>query len=407
MKSKFKIGPGVWITAAFIGPGTITIATLAGAEFGTTLLWALLISIVSTIFIQNTVAKITWKTKKGLVEIIKDSVFIKGIKIGLLLLVIIAIFIGNSAYEAGNLSGAILGVELFFNALYGEANKELTTIIIPVFIGIFVGILLLWGNTKYIKNFLIASVLLMSISFLMTAIITKPSLKEIALGFIPTMNAENRWLIIALVGTTIVPYNLFLHAALIKKQKFEKESSLSDLRKDTLFAVLIGGIISMSIIISASAVKNFEVKSVVDLTYTLKPLYGNFAVWVIAIGLFSAGISSAITAPIAASYVMGECFGWRKDQKWNYKLVSLFVLIVGIFCTLLNIKPIQIIKLAQVTNGLLLPAIGIFLYWIVTNKKIMGDYVLSKYKRIIMIVFILFFIFLNIKTINVLGIFNI
>ena len=109
MFSKFKGGPAFIVTAAFIGPGTITLCVLAGVQHGFSLLWAMVVSILITIIIQNTTARISFTTRKGLAESLLSQAKHPLVKFFLGLLLISAIFIGNSAYEAGNISGALIG----------------------------------------------------------------------------------------------------------------------------------------------------------------------------------------------------------------------------------------------------------------------------------------------------------
>ena len=214
MRFKLTIGPAALITAAFIGPGTITLCILAGVTHGFSLLWAMLLSTLITIFIQNTAARIAWTTRKGLAQSSLQQSNHPLHKILLGALLIGAIFIGNAAYEAGNLTGALIGLK-------GILSMEVLTFggsfdWFPFLLGGGVGLLLLAGSFRLLKNSLVAIVVLMSISFLLTAVMTKPAMGLILKGlFIPSFNTEEILTIIGLLGTTVVPYNLFLHAALV------------------------------------------------------------------------------------------------------------------------------------------------------------------------------------------------
>ena len=111
MVNKFleKIGPGPFIAAAFIGPGTITLCTIVGAKYGLNLLWTILVSIIAAIILQGMAVKLGVIGKKSITQILKDEIKTPWLRIGVLLLVFTAIMIGNTAYEAGNISGAVLG----------------------------------------------------------------------------------------------------------------------------------------------------------------------------------------------------------------------------------------------------------------------------------------------------------
>lgn len=367
MKWIKNIGPGVLVAAAFIGPGTVTVCTLAGVNFGYTLLWAMTLSIIATVVLQEMAARVGIITQKGLATIIKEQLSNSWIKNSAVLLILSAIVIGNAAYEAGNISGASLGI----SAIIGESYY----IFYPMSIGIIAFLLLYIGNYKILERSLVALVLTMSISFVVTAIITKPDLLLMLKGIlIPSFPKGSMLTIIGLIGTTVVPYNLFLHASLVK-EKWQYKSDLKFARKDTYISIVLGGFVSMAIIIAATSIQGNEIKNGIDLAKGLEPLYGNFAKYFLGIGLFAAGITSAITAPLAAAYVANSCFGWNANLKsFKFRIVWFIILLLGVLFSSLKINPIDIIKFAQIANGILLPVIALFLVWIVNKSTVLGAY---------------------------------
>lgn len=106
-----KLGPGVLIAAAFIGPGTVTACTLAGVSFGHTLLWTMLLSIFATAILQEMAARLGLVTKKGLAQVIREQLVSRWSVYMVMGLILGAIVIGNGAYEAGNIGGATLGMQ--------------------------------------------------------------------------------------------------------------------------------------------------------------------------------------------------------------------------------------------------------------------------------------------------------
>ncbi len=362
-----KIGPGVLVAAAFIGPGTVTVCTLAGVRFGYALLWAMLLSIIATMVLQEMSARLGIVTQKGLADVIKQELKIKWIRNLVIGIILGAIVIGNASYEAGNIGGATLGM----NAIFGITNQAYY----PLIIGIAAFLLLISGSYKLLEKVLVALVGIMSISFLITALITKPDLLAISRGlFIPSTPKDSLFTVIALVGTTVVPYNLFLHASLVH-EKWKDVKDLTTARWDTIIAVSLGGIVSMAVMITAAQIPNTEINTALDLAKGLEPLYGSSAKYFLGIGLFAAGITSAVTAPLAAAFVVNSCFGWKaglKDMK--FKIVWMSILILGVVFLSFNIKPIEIIKFAQVANGILLPFVAVFLVWIVNRTSVMGNY---------------------------------
>jgi len=400
IKKLFKnIGPGTLVAAAFIGPGTVTVCTLAGVNFGYHLLWAMLVSIIATIVLQEMAARLGIITQKGLSELIRDEVKNPIVKQLLIVLILIAIVIGNSLYEAGNISGGVLGLETVTGKLQynlGSFSMNFTSILI----GMIAFLLLYLGNYKVLEKVLVGLVLVMSLSFVTTAVITKPNLMAISKGLFVFKSPEGSLLtVIALIGTTVVPYNLFLHASLVK-EKWKKASDVSLAKKDTIISIVLGGLVSIAIIISAAGIKSTEINSVTDLALGLAPLYGNLAKYFLALGLFAAGITSAITAPLAAAYVAKGCLGWKVSmQSWKFRSVWIFILILGILFSSLGVKPIEIIKVAQVANGLLLPLIAGILLWIMNNESILGEFKNSKWQNFLGLCIVAFTIFLGLKSI--------
>ncbi|MDE3740267.1 Nramp family divalent metal transporter [Maribacter polysaccharolyticus] len=393
-----KIGPGVLVAAAFIGPGTITACSLAGVGFGFTLLWALLLSIIATAVLQEMSARLGIVTQKGLADAIKSELDTPWIRILIIAIVLSAIVIGNAAYEAGNIGGATLGM----NALFGRQYATYY----PFIIGFFAFGLLYMGNYKALEKVFIALVLIMSLSFLLTAIVTKPDILKILKGtLVPSMPKDSLLTIIALVGTTVVPYNLFLHASLVS-EKWKNKSDLGYARKDTIMAIALGGLVSMSVVIAAAAIPGEEITNVIHLAKGLEPLYGNSARYFMGIGLFAAGVTSAITAPLAAAYVANSCFGWKAGLKdIRFRIVWMLILGLGVFFLSFGITPIEIIKFAQITNGILLPVISVFLLWVVNKATVMGKYKNNGIQNLLGFVIILLSLFLGVKSvIKVLGI---
>ena len=396
---KKNIGPGPLIAAAFIGPGTVTICSIAGLEFGFSLLWALLLSIFSTIILQEMAARLGIVSKKGLSEIIRTEIKEPASKKLIIFLIISAIVIGNTAYEAGNISGGVLGLE----SVFGEIKYLFFGVKInfySILMGLIAFGILFSGNYKVLEKSLIFLVMIMSLSFFITAFISGPNLSELTEGiFVPKIPNNSTLIIIGLIGTTVVPYNLFLHTSL-SKERWKKTSDLKYAERDTIISIILGGLISMCIVISSSYLKIEEINSAIDLARGIEPVYGINSKYIIGIGLFSAGITSAITAPLAASYVASGCLGWSGGARnIKFKLVWLSILIFGVISSSSGFKSIEIIKFAQISNGMLLPIIAGFLIWVANKKTILGSYTNNIFQNISGLVILLLTIFLGSRSV--------
>jgi manganese transport protein len=229
MKWIREIGPGILIAAAFIGPGTVTLCTIAGVSYGYSLIWALILSIFATIFLQELSLRVGLVTKMNVAEVISKSVKSIYFNKFLIVLIVSSILIGNAAYEAGNITGASLGISAIIS------NDSISYI--PVFIGIAAFLILFQGNYKIIEKSLIFLVLTMSISFLITAIITKPNLKSLIEGmFIPSFDENSILIVLGLIGTTVVPYNIFLHSSLVT-EKWDSIKKLKTARIESFVSI--------------------------------------------------------------------------------------------------------------------------------------------------------------------------
>lgn len=400
MKTWLKnVGPGVLVSAAFIGPGTVTVCTLAGVNFQYSLLWALLLSIVACIILQEMAARLGIISQKGLSECIRDEIKNPVIRTLSIILIFAAIVIGNAAYEAGNITGAVLGITSVTSPQLlkiGDFSLNLWSLLI----GAFAFGLLSLGSYKILERVFIGLVAIMSISFIVSAVLTRPDFSSVLHGlFIPNLSADKIFTVIALVGTTVVPYNLFLHASLVG-EKWNKPSQLPIARKELVIAITLGGLVSMAIVITSAVPGLINVTSAADLAVGLKPLFGDFAGWFIGIGLLAAGITSAITAPLAAAYVVKGCLGWKGGlSSFKFKLVWASIIILGVIFSSLKLNPIEVIRFAQIANGLLLPIIAIFLFWVVNRTSVLGKYKNSLSQNILGLLIIIISIFLGAKSI--------
>jgi len=394
-----NIGPGPLVAAAFIGPGTVTLCSIAGLDFGFSLLWTLVLSIIATIVLQEMSARLGIISKKGLSQVIREEIKNPNFRNVVITLILSSIVIGNAAYEAGNISGGVLGLE----AVFGEKTLNILNINInfySIILGLIAFALLYIGNYKILERSLIFLVIIMSLSFIITAIITKPDIIDLLKGlFIPKFPKGSILIIIGLIGTTVVPYNLFLHASLVK-ERWKNKSDLKFARNDTIISIILGGIVSMCIIISSASLNIENINNAADLAKGIEPLYGVYSKYILAVGLFSAGITSAITAPLAASFVAAGCLGWSLNMKGlKFRSVWMFILLAGVISSSSGYKSIEIIKFAQVANGILLPVIAGFLIWIVNKDSILGKYKNSKWQYFIGLAILVITIFLGWKSI--------
>lgn len=373
MLSKLRsVGPGALTAAAFIGPGTVTTATVAGATYGYALVWALVFATIAAIVLQEMAARLGVAGRLGLGEAITGAATSKPLKWAAAGLIIAALFVGNAAYEGGNIAGAALGLEAAFPDI--GARRSFVAAI-----AILAGGILLFGGYRLIEKFLIGSVLLMSLSFAAALITVGPDWLALAKGAsAPAIPAGALPIVIGLIGTTIVPYNLFLHAAAARK-RWAGADALSEARFDTRLSIGLGGVVSILVLSTAAAslfASGLKVDNAADMARQLEPAFGAGATYLLAAGLFAAGLSSAITAPLATGFAAAELFGFESNPKaLLFRLVAGGIIFVGAVVALTGARPIEIIIFAQFANGLLLPIIACFLLYAANSKRLLGQYV--------------------------------
>ena len=210
--------------------------------------------------------------QKSIIEVLREEIKVPWIRSLILILIFGAIMIGNTAYEAGNISGAALGLETLLGS-FTLTTSSFSIKLFPILIGLIAAILLWIGKYKILERSLIFLVVLMSLSFLITDIATGPKLVKILTGLFQFSTPKGSLLsIIGLVGTTIVPYNLFLHTELVR-EKWSRKEDLPLAIKDMIIALGLGGLISMSVIITAAGVETSEINNAADLALGLSLIH--------------------------------------------------------------------------------------------------------------------------------------
>lgn len=366
---RFAPGPGILVTAAFIGPGTVTVCLQAGMKFQFSLMWAMVFSVIATIILQEMAARLGLVTQRGLGATVVKAMPNSFLRTFSRIIMGVGILLGNAAFEAGNLTGTSIGLQMM-TGMKAEQNPFL------IWSSVALAAWLLWsGNHRKITGILTLLVLAMSLAFLYAAMIAMPSLELLLRGiFIPAIPVDSLLIIVGLIGTTVVPYNLFMHAALVKDQ-WKSTKDILKMQTDSFWSIFLGGIISMAIIITGASAGIGNAEMGLSLGKTLEPVFGASGTYIFGFGIFAAGFTSTITAPMAAALVARELMNLPDDSKdFRYRAVWMLVLLTGGIFSSLGLKPIEMISLAQFANGLLLPFIAFFLLWTVNRKTVMGEY---------------------------------
>lgn len=368
-----QLGPGMMVAGAFIGTGTLTTAIVAGSKFGYTLLWAsVTFAVILVIVLQTMVARLAMASGKTLAQLVRSK-----LGIWMSIIAVVAIFGGNIVYSVGNVNGIALATE---DLPGGFSPVVWITIVTALY-----WLLLMTGKFHILEKIVSALVVIMGVVFIIDMIISSPDYGQVALGLVvPQFSMSQIVLVTGLIGTTVVPYNLYLHSSAVLERGWHlnPKGFASMARTDTVVPVFLGGIVTMSVGVVAASVLNpkflegqVSVSSAADMSAALEPVLGPMAYICFNVGLFAAAVSSMPMAALSASYVTTESFGMSISLKApGFRTIFTIVawLPVVIFAVM-DSSPITTIIAAQSINGMLLPITAVFILIFVNRKSIMGD----------------------------------
>lgn len=365
------LGPGLIVAAAFVGPGTVITASKAGSQFNLGLLWVVFIAVIAAIVLQEMAARLGTLTSMGLGELLRRQ-FTQRVKFGLLaFLIVAAIGFGNAAYQTGNLVGAAVGLRLLV---------DVPILPLSVLLAAVAAALLWWGSYRVIERVLIAAVAVMGLAFVAAAIAGLRSGNLQWSTLTPSLPSGSIAVTMALVGTTIVPYNLFLHASAASERWASirpRGNGLRSARIDTVIGIIAGGIVTAAIVIAAAAaLPGQEISTAGEAAAALESVVGTkFAKLLLSLGIAAAGLSSAITAPLAAALAISGLFGWSREKyPQRFRAIWGTVLLCGLLAAVTTGKsPAETILLAQVANVIVLPVIAAVVL-LACNAPILGQY---------------------------------
>ena len=357
------------VAAAFIGPGTLTTATAAGASSGLALAWSLLFALIATVVLQELAMRSSLVTQQDLAALARQF---GGPLWGRWLiapLIVLAIGVGNAAYQSGNLSGAAIGLTTFFPERFAS---------IILFLSAIAAILILSNRYRWLERSLVALVVLMAMLFLGLAFTLLPNLLTLpAERLTPRFSQDDGLLVLALIGTTIVPYNLFLHATAARRRwgNTPLYAALREARWESFIAITIGAVITLAVIVVATVLLEAPSDRPVlgALIHQVEQRLPGVGGALVATGLFAAGCSSALAAPIAAGWAVCGALGLSTDETGPaFKFVALVVLAIGAGLAILASRPQALIVTAQAANAMLLPIVAIILL-LIANIKLVPD----------------------------------
>jgi Mn2+/Fe2+ NRAMP family transporter len=332
---------------------------------------------------------------KSIAELINTDIQNINVRYSISILTGLAIWVGNAAYQSGNLTGASMGIQSIVELTAGN-NLDIKYAIL--FTSITVGILLFFGKYKVLEKVFLILVILMSLVFILTIFFIEIDYKILISEITsPTLPAGSIFVVMGLIGTTVVPYNIFLHSNAVLKKGWNS-SDLSVFRLDLILSVSLGGLISIAILIISASTISKNPNSLLDLSQQLAPLLGNSAGLIFSVGIFAAGVTSSLTAPLAASYAICGLLGKKPNHENGlFRIVWLTILLTGFTISVFGFKPLIVIQFAQFLNGLLLPIIAIMVFIFVNSRKL-GANKNTRFNNLVGIFFIVIVVSLGLRS---------
>lgn len=364
------IGPGIISGSVDNDAGGIATYSIAGANYGTSLLWILFITTFCLAITQEIGARMGLVTGKGLAALIREKFGIRWTT-----WIMIVLLVANIGTIAAEFAGIAASLQIL------HINKFISLPIIGVLIFFLVT---KWSFKRLEKIFLIASGFYLV--YIVSAFLAHPAWGESVKSLVvPTFNFSKGYLLtaIAVIGTTITPWGQFFIQDYVVDKKLTQDDIPVE-RGDVFFGSFITNFISFFIIIACATTlfaHHIPINNAGDAARALQPLAGQFATLLFAFGLLNASIFGAALVPISTSYVVSEAFGFESGLNFKFSEAPAFyglfafLLCVGIILVLLPFVPLlTILFVSQAINAVLLLPILVFLFILSNDKKLLNGY---------------------------------
>lgn len=355
--------PGIITLAVVFGPSKMTITTKLGAEFGYSLLWIIAVAIFFMAVFTAMAARIGLATQDSLLVTIGHKF---GRKVSVL--IGIGIFLVCISFQAGNAIGA--GVAL------AELTHTGTGVWVLLTSALGFGLLFFRRFYKVLETVMIVIVISMLLSFLVTCIVSRPSLSASVAGLRPQVPEGSRGLIIAFIASCFSLVGAFYQSYLVQ-ERARNRSSGAELKDRSLTGILLLGLMSAIVMICAASVLHthgLHVNTAADMGRALVPVFGEKATAFFLVGLFGASFSSLIGNATLGGTLLADSLGYGSNLgSTRIKLFIAIVIITGAaIATLFGKIPLQLIVFAQSVTVLIVPLIGVALFAVSNDASIMG-----------------------------------
>jgi Mn2+/Fe2+ NRAMP family transporter len=373
------VGPGIITANVDNDAGGITTYSVAGAHFGYSLLWSFAPVFFALVVIQEMCSRMAVATGKGLADLIREQFGIRVTFYAMLVLVLSNLF--NTISEFAGIAAAA--------DLFGASR----------FIFVPASALLVWGivvkgNYKSVeKVFLVAC--FFYVSYVLSGLLSRPSWAEVGRAVAkPAFSLDRAWLftLVGVVGTTIAPWMQFYQQSSVVEKGIKAEY-YRYARLDVIVGAIVVSAVAVFIVITCANTlyaAGVRIETARDAAVALRPLAGDYCYYLFAFGLLNASVFSACILPLSTAYSVCEGMGWELGVNRRFREAPQFyvlytaIIVVGAGAILLpGVQLVAVMLLSQVTNGVLLPFVLIFMLRLVNNRSLMGDHVNGRFANVL------------------------
>lgn len=379
------IGPGIISGSVDNDAGGITTYSLAGANFGYSLLWVLFITTFSLAVTQEVGARMGLATGKGLASLIREKFGIRWTSF-----IMIVLLLANIGTIAAEFAGIAAAFEIFHISKFFS---------VPI-TAVLVYLVVIKGSYKKLERlFLVSSAFYLV--YIFSAILSHPDWTQGIVAVVtPHMQLKKEYFLtlIAVIGTTITPWGQFFIQDYVVDKKLTKDDLRVE-RMDVFFGSFLTNFISFFIIVACAATLFIHGQNISDAkqaALALVPLAGQFAGLLFGFGLLNASLFGAALVPVSTAYVVTEAFGFESGLNYSFKeapeFYSLFafLLIIGALIVVIPFFPLlTILFISQAINAVLLIPILIFLLILSNDKKLLNGYANSKIINVVLAITVL------------------
>jgi len=377
-----RLGPGLITGASDDDPSGIGTYSQAGAALGYATLWTAIVTLPLMVVVQHICAKIGMVSGRGLAGVLHRYYSKK-----LLYPVVIGLVIANTINAGADISAIAAAINMF-------VPIPISVMVIPIALAIVV--LQVWGSYRLIMK-VFKWLTLSLFAYVIAAFLAKPDWYEVLRStFLPKLSFSSEYIttIVAILGTTISPYLFFWEASEeVEEEKSEGRAKLSErkgatdkeIKKekiDTVVGMLFCNVVFYFVIVSAGATLHLSgqtnIQSATDAAQALRPLAGDMATVLFAIGLIGAGLLAIPVLTGSAAYAVAETFNWPSGLDENPRHAKKFYAVIaastliGVAIDFIGINPIKALFWTAVINGVVAPPLLVVVMLVANNKRVMG-----------------------------------